>query len=230
MFLSNRRKYFLLLGIFSAFVLSCNWSRGTEDRRVVIDADQKTGFPFSVTEPTVYQGDFVVSSGGTEKKWSVARKNDKWRIDYFTASGLTRTELKSDNFYVIDQIKKTYTVTPPASDPLSTDLAVDELTSGFFRGTEHRDFDDLGRDGNLHKYRIREPANSTTETLILIDETVGLMVRQEFTSKNVGPDGSKYVYEVRNLKTDVDDSIFQLPQGLRKVSPDDLRSKPDAQH
>src|SRR6478672_10101068 len=100
MFLSNPRKTLLLTCVFAFVFGGC----GGAGKNVQPGTGEpiKTKFPFAVTEPEVYQGDFVVSVGGVEDRCHLARKGDKWRIDYFNGEEKSRSAMRTDQLYSID--------------------------------------------------------------------------------------------------------------------------------
>ena len=224
MFLSNPRQSFLLLAVCVTFLQACGGSQTSENKDISLTGDTKSEFPFSTKEPEVYQGDFVVSSGKYEDHTFVARKGDKWRYDVDHNGAPELSQIKTDKFYTVNHKKKIYTQNPEGSnDPY---LYVN-LGYSFIWGKEYREFEEIGRDGGIIKYKVRETKFSKDDILISIDAASGMVVRQEFRSM-IGETeaGSQiaYIYEIRNLKLDVDDSVFAIPEGYRKVSQDEYRS------
>jgi len=72
-----------------------------------------------------------------------------------------------------------------------------------------------------------------TEAIVLIDKDTGLPLRSETVAEsqtgNVkGVTGLNFVTEMTNIKTDVDASLFEVPQGLSKVSDQQVRQSVDA--
>ena len=211
MFLSNLGKYFLLAPIFALFLLACGSSQTNENRPVEIKVETKSEFPFSTKEPEVYQADIVAGAGGVEDKWFAARKGDKWRIDFFVNGELVYSQIRNDRMFSIDHKKKSYSSEPVGS---AESTVFTELTANFFSGKEYREFEEVSRQGGLVKYKVRKSDVSKDEIMIDIDTKTGVIVKQEFSAA----DGSaKFVYEVKNLKTEVDDSIFSIPAGFREA-------------
>jgi hypothetical protein len=177
-------------------------------------------FPFSVKEPEVYQGDFVVESAGGNQRWFAARKGPSWRIDTFSGiQQLVRTELEHNgSHYIIDHRTKTY-ITQPGS---IARRFIGSLAEDVFRGKENFAFEEVGRENGLIKYRAKRSADSKGEVLITFDEKSGMIVRQEFanTSQAGGNAAPPFVYEVRNLKLEADDSLFALPEGYKSGKSD----------
>jgi len=89
------------------------------------------------------------------------------------------------------------------------------------------------------KYRYATTTNTSTsagqvntEAFVYVDKETGLPLRSELyteASGNVqGVKGAKIVAEMRNISTDVDPTLFQVPPGLNKVPPEQVRAQIDA--
>ena len=219
MFLSNPRKFFLLAG-FCAFIFQgCGSSPRVENKEVSLTSGSKNKFPFSTKEPENYQGDMVMNNGYAEDHWFVARKGSKWRYDIFRGSERWMSQLRSDKIYHVDFQKQVYWEMPEQRNPTGDTGYSSHLMRDFFRGVEHREFDEVGREGNLIKYKVRSTDLSAGDILIYIDAESGMIVKQEFTStKGQGDAPTSFVYEIRNLKTDVDDSVFEIPPTFKKIA------------
>jgi hypothetical protein len=221
MFLSNPRKSFLLAGFFALFFQACGSPQSNENKPVPLTIETKSEFPFPTKEPEIYQGDFIVGNGQFEDKWFVARKGDKWRLDFFSNGEMRRSEIRADRSYSIDHSRKIFAETPENNYLPSDPLFFDDMTHNFFKGKEYREFEEIGRADGLIKYKVRNDATSKDSVLISIDASSGMIVRQEFTAVNGQLENGlpvSFIYEIRNLKTDVDDSIFAIPEGFKKVT------------
>ncbi len=221
MFLSNSRKFFLLVSICAVIFQSCGSSQTGENKDVSLATESKNKFPFSTREPDVFQGDLIMSSGKTEDHWFVARKGDKWRYDIFRGAERWISQIRSDKLYTVDHSKKVYWEMPGQGNSSRDGGNPNDPARNFFRGEEHREFDEVARENGLVKYKVRETDQTADETLIYIDAASGIMVEQEFTAKK-GPNDAQpplsFVYAVRNLKMDVDDGVFDLPPGYKKIA------------
>lgn len=92
---------------------------------------------------------------------------------------------------------------------------------------------------NADKYRYAGTAKTGTqagdiksEAFVYVDKETGLPLRAELTSEatgNVqGAKGAKVVAEMRDIQTNIDPSLFEVPQGLKQVTPDQVRQQIDA--
>ena len=89
------------------------------------------------------------------------------------------------------------------------------------------------------KYRYATTTNTSTsagevksEAFVYVDKETGLPLRAElFTEASgsvQGVKGARIVAEMRDISTDIDDSLFQVPAGLNKVPPEQVRAQIDA--
>lgn len=204
---------------------ACRSSQTNENKDVSHPGETANEFPFSTTEPEVYQGDLVTSYGTNETRIFVARKGDKWRYDIFRGPQPWRTQLNTDKLYTIDHRGKIYFAEAQSEDSTTAGGVFGGLTSDFFRGKQYREFEELGREGNLIEYKVSETAGSKGSSLIFIDAASGMMVRQEFIGQT-DEAGSPlaFIYEIRNLKFEVDDSVFRVPEGYRQVTREEFRA------
>ena len=89
------------------------------------------------------------------------------------------------------------------------------------------------------KYRYATTTNTSTsagevksEAFVYVDKETGLPLRAELYTEASGSvqgvKGAKIVAEMRDISTNVDESLFQVPAGLNKVPPEQVRSQIDA--
>jgi hypothetical protein len=89
------------------------------------------------------------------------------------------------------------------------------------------------------KYRYATTTNTSTsagqvstEAFVYVDKETGLPLRSELyteASGNVqGVKGAKIVAEMRDISTNVDESLFQVPAGVNKVPPEQVRAQIDS--
>jgi hypothetical protein len=222
MFLSNSRKYFILAGLLAFILQACSSAATNENKPVEIKIETKKEFPFPVKEPEVYQAELVVASSGTESRWFIARDREKSRLDTFAGNVPILSKIRSDKLFIVDHQKKTYAVLD--NDGGSVATGADEIAVSFFRAKEYREFEDLGLEGKLRKFKVKEPFGATGSVLIYIDETSGMMVKQEFLGlQDASGLQAKVTCELRDLKFEVDNAVFSIPGDYRSVTPDAIR-------
>ena len=89
------------------------------------------------------------------------------------------------------------------------------------------------------KYRYTNTTNTSTsagqvstEAFVFVDKETGLPLKSELYSEasgNVqGVKGAKIVAEMRDISTTVDDALFQVPPGMNKVAPEQVRAQIDS--
>ena len=110
---------------------------------------------------------------------------------------------------------------------------LDRLQGIEFVGEEQRD----GRTALKYRYaRTSQTQTSAgevkTESFIYVDKDTGLPLRAELFSEasgNVqGVKGARLIAEMRNIQTNVDPSLFEIPTGLNKVPEAQVRAQVDA--
>lgn len=99
--------------------------------------------------------------------------------------------------------------------------------------------DDTMNGRPAEKYRYAATTNTSssagqvnTEAFFYVDKDTGLPLRVDLSSEATGNvqgiKGAKIVAEMRDISTTVDDSLFQVPAGLNKVPPEQIRAQIDA--
>jgi hypothetical protein len=94
-----------------------------------------------------------------------------------------------------------------------------------------------GRMAEKYRYAAAAKTGTTvgdvkTETFVYVDKETGLPLRSELmteASGNVeGVKGGRVVAEMRDIQTEVNPSDFEVPAGLNKVTPEQIRQQIDA--
>jgi hypothetical protein len=83
---------------------------------------------------------------------------------------------------------------------------------------DYSDYDEVHRDGSVIQYRVRVNDGSASEIMVFYDQSIGLPVKQEFYSIDGEARTLQYSFELRDFKTDVDASVFQIGREFRKVN------------
>jgi hypothetical protein len=200
--------------------------------------------PFTTKEPERYQativtkgslGESAKTQGMADSRASemlVARDGEKRRLDVELLPGLKVTYLQqAGQTYMLAPGQKIYAEFKPGEMPGSSgqmkssspDFSPDKLLNQSAGGARYEKLgaEDVGGRATM-KYRVTttgEAKETTTETLIWVDEALGMPIKSETT--NAG--GSKYSTELRDIKQDVDASLFELPPDYRKVDQKELQ-------
>lgn len=200
--------------ILSLFFVGCGlWNRNETPTSTAV-APPRSEVPFATREPDVYRAEMVIRSGDLERRILIARDGGRRRIDYDVGRDDHRAVLSTDRQYVLFFKRKTYMENSagPANSP-SMDL---QLAGHLLNGRDYTDFEELGREGSIVRYRARVNESDASEIMIWVDEAIGLPVKQEFYSLNAGQQTLRYSVELRDFSPTVDPSVFQLPAGFRQ--------------
>lgn len=221
MLLSNPAKFFLALILVSTVSGGCGFFKSEKERPPAAVSETKSNIPFSIKEPDVFQGEFVSSNGESSTVSFYAKKGEDWRFDFAAGSETSNSIVKTDKMYSISHGKKIYAEMPSEQYPSTDSQFVNDLTYGLLKEAKYTRFEEAGRQGSIVKYKASIGDNAASEVLIYFDESAGIIVREEFSSlKGQSEAGSQpgYIFEIRNLKLDVNDSVFAMPEGYRKVT------------
>jgi len=152
---------------------------------------------------------------------------------------------------MIDHNNKNYVVAPGRKQyaeltPEATGVQIQKLiTPGQLvqrlenlKGVERVGEEDVnGRKADKYRYATTSNTNTqagqvSTQAFVYVDKETGLPLRSELfaeTSGDVkGVKGAHILAEFRDISTTVDDSLFQIPAGMNKVSPEQVRQQINA--
>lgn len=217
--LSNIR---LLLPIAFTCVMAAGcsfFSEPTPDQPVTRPAPE-TDIPFDAREPQTFRADILVVSQNATTRRAYYRKADKWRLDIFEGEVLLQSIVHSDGDVLIDHRRKI--VHRPAKQTGSAEPDfIQELTVRALNRKRYRTFEDLGFVGSIRKFRATIDGQSQGEVILHYDETLKMIVKQEFfAAAAVGVNERSPVYstELQNVSFEFADSVFEIPVGFRTVS------------
>ncbi len=208
--------------------------------------------PFSTKEPERYQARMVTAGSLgeksnipgmsllTTKEVLVARDGGRRRMDAEPLPGMKIAYLQlPSGTYVLVPAKKIYAeygaggeggAAEQAAQNLSSDFSPDKLLNQFAGGARYEKLGAEDVNGRAAmKYRVTltgktgEAKNTTTESLIWIDETLGMPVKSETTVTGGSMNGLKFSMELRDIRQDVDQSLFELPPDYKKVNYEELQ-------
>jgi hypothetical protein len=210
MFLSNAGRAVASIYLSAAFLAACGSSQPAVNKAVPGTPEAQKNIPFPLKEPEVYQAEVHIVTGELDERSFIARKGDRWRFDMFEGQNMSMSQLRSDRLYYLDHAKKLYAVASEPGDPMTASLPPDPMDN-FYKGREHFDFEEAGRDGATVKYRVvaKDPI------FIFYDTDKGLVTREEFLASDGTP---IFVYELRDIRMEVEDAVFELPKGYQKAA------------
>jgi hypothetical protein len=202
--------------------------------------------PFSTREPERYQWTRVITGVVAGDRASVgepavsqqvfmARDGDKRREDYEILKGVKLTVLRlPEGSYTLYPAKKIYAeivavggASSNSARNVPPDFSADKLVNASRGGARYEKLgpeEVLGR--TTTKYRVTTKSvegGEASETIIWIDESLGMPVKSESTTKSEASGESKYTVEYRDIKLETDSALFVLPRDYRKVSQEEIQ-------
>ena len=229
MFSFNFIKFFGVFAFALTISSACRYCQNSERKTAAptpFTAEElKSEIPFSTKEPEIFQVEIVVTANGTENKMYVARNGNSRRFDYNFGSKNQVSMIQADKNYLIIQSRKIYAENT-AENFTASENWTDFLTTGWLNAKTDVKFFNEGKENNLTKYRVifGEADNAKSESMIFIDESVNLPVRQEFYSLSGEQKTLTMIIELKNLKLEADADLFSVPKDFRKVSIEEIRS------
>jgi hypothetical protein len=241
---------FLLL-TFALAGASCKRSgvgntNGTANSNAAADETASTP-PFSTKEPERYQATVVITSSGGQgsplgglanmlngQKF-VARDADKRRFDVEMMGAKVTLLQLPDGYYMLYGPKKLYAeVKPGEGDALpqnaTSDFSPDKLINSATTGARYEKLGTEDVNGRATtKYRVTakgstgEAKDVTTESIVWVDEILGMPIKTETTSTGSGANNTKVTTELRDISLDVDPKLFVLPADYKKVELKDIQ-------
>jgi hypothetical protein len=201
--------------------------------------------PFATKEPERYQAMRVIeSSGGAEataqpgSRTLIARDGERRREDYESSTGEKISYLQLPGAtYVLLPAKKLYAELKPETEgkairqteSVPPDFSPDRLLNETRPESlyEKLGAEDLnGRATVKYRVTVRGQVGAgrevKTESLVWVDESLGMPVKTETTSTGGSASGARVTMELRDIKETVDAGVFDVPEGYRKVEAREL--------
>ncbi len=212
------------------------------------------GSVINAREPDKYRATFVLTAqteGGQQAiaipqiSANVARNGSDRRLEFKLPSGEQIVYLdRADKRYIITPARKQYAELTAESTGFEIQriMTPGQLVSYLEkqRGYERVGEETLnGRTAEKYRYAATAKTNSQagdvkSETFVYVDKETGLPLRSELTMAATGdtqnaPKGLRALAEMRDIQTDVDPSLFEVPPaGMTKVEPEQVRQQVDA--
>src|SRR5687767_10863687 len=210
------------------------------------------GTSINTREPEKYRATlvFTAQTEGGEKtigipslSAEVARNGADRRVSFKLPDGSDLIYIDHDNkHYVVAPGRKQYAeLTPEATGVqiqklITPGQLVQRLEN--LKGVERVGDEEVnGRKAEKYRYATTSNTNTqagqvSTQAFVYVDKETGLPLRSELfaeTSGDVkGVKGAHIVAEFRDISTTVDDSLFEIPPGMNKVSPEQVRQQINA--
>jgi hypothetical protein len=203
-------------------------------------------------EPDKYSAtlSFSIETQGGEKaigipslSMQVARSGDDRRVEFKLPDGTPLIYLDHDNHnYVILPSRKQYAeLTKEATGIqvhklLTPGQLVEDLKK--IPGLERAGEGPMdGRTAEKYRYSASRETNTKAgevkaEAFVYVDKETGLPLRAELLAESSGDvkgiKAARVIAEMRDIKTDVDPTMFQTPAGYEQVAPEKVRQQIDA--
>lgn len=189
--------------------------------------------PFQTREPERYRATRTITNVTAEgrtnvTKVTIARDGEFRRIESELFAAKTIFVIGPQGKYLLLPNDKVYVDQTEGAAPPDA-ISEDESSADRLLHTESgtSSYQQLGTEAvsgrKTNKYRVTvnsaNAANvSSSETLIWIDEALGMPIRSETKSS----DGSRSTMELSELSLEVDKNLFQVPSDYKKVSVTEL--------
>lgn len=210
------------------------------------------GTAINTREPEKYRATlvFTAQTEGGEKtigipslSAEVARNGDDRRVSFKLPDGSDLIYIDHDNkHYVIAPGRKQYAeLTPEATGMqiqklITPGQLVQRLEN--LKGVERVGDEEVnGRKAEKYRYATTSNTNTqagqvSTQAFVYVDKETGLPLRSELFAESSGDvkgvKGAHIVAEFRDISTAVDDTMFEVPAGMNKVSPEQVRQQINA--
>lgn len=238
------RPRLVLLAILALLALSAliYWTRHRQEASKPVDSSQlaklSTVPPFATKEPSRYQATRISTSSNTasgsdanetmSSRILIARDGDKRREDYdmggFSVSYL---ELPSAHYALLpsQKIYADLDSEPESGMPaeLLPEFSPDRLLNESLSESRYEVLGNEVLNGRATtRFRVTstnvgEPNSLKAETLIWVDQTLGMPIKSETTIAEEGKN-TKFTTELQSITENVDSKLFDLPAEFRKVS------------
>ncbi|MDM7921741.1 MAG: hypothetical protein QUS14_05525 [Pyrinomonadaceae bacterium] len=214
----------ILLAFFALILLgspACSlWSSdaGNTGRSV---SEPQSRIPYPAKEPATFSATFVATAGGTERVAAIVKDGNSLRLDMNIGTGRELTFLQTDKWYVISTGDGVYYETTERTGP-SAEPFIADLTSRLLHRRENAEYESLGTENGLAKFRVRVGGSERSEAIVYVDEKLGMPIIQEHYSINGEARELVYRTEMRDVSLEIDPARLQLPPGLKKVSIDEF--------
>ncbi|HKQ99196.1 MAG TPA: hypothetical protein VJT09_00905 [Pyrinomonadaceae bacterium] len=201
--------------------------------------------PFATREAERYQALRVTTSSGgtgaagTESSQTFIARDGNRRRENYTLAGekFSRLELP-EGIYLLLPSKKLYAElkTEPGrvdgereAATLPPDFSPEKLLNEERPESVYEKLGEETLNGRAAvKYRVTVRGKTgaglqaTTESVVWVDESLGMPVKTETTSIGGAADGARMTMELRDLKETVDAAVFELPPDYRRVEAREL--------
>lgn len=168
----------------------------------------------------------------------VARNGEDRRVEFKLSDGtpLIYLAYHSHHFVIVPARKQYAELTQEAAGgQMQKLMAPDQLVEDLkgLTGAERAGEGPMnGRTAEKYRYRAATNANTKAEAFVYVDKETGLPLRAEkLPQSSAGAKGVKttrVVIEMRDIRTEIETSLFEVPAGYAPVAPEKVRQQIDA--
>jgi hypothetical protein len=178
------------------------------------------------------------ATGAPSLSVQVARSGNDRRFEFKLLDGTPLIYLDHNNrHYLIVPARKQYAeLTPDAADEqmqklMTPDQLVEDLKG--LTGVERAGEGPMnGRVAEKYRYGVPDKnakaGDAKAEAFIYVDKETGLPLRAEKLPRRSAERTTRAVIEMRDFKTEIEASLFEVPNGYAQVAPEKMRRQIDA--
>jgi hypothetical protein len=235
-----RTLLFSLLLTLALATASCKRSDVSEDKNQNSAGAPAAGSkassvpPFATKEPERYQATRIVTSSadaGGGSQTFIARDGERRREDYEAGAGERVAYLQlPEGSYVLLPAKKLYAELKSETGGdrgahaarIPPDFSPEKLLNEARPETLYERLGEENLNGrSTVRYRVtvrgQKGGGVTSESLVWVDEALGMPVKTETTST-----GASVTMELRDIKETVDAGVLELPADYKRVAPEEI--------
>jgi len=187
-----------------------------------IAAEIKSEIPFSTKEPDVFQTEIIVTTNNIADVTFTARNGANYLtiFDFRKETEFALLKIGDNRAFLINHRRKVYVENESSANAseAKSDSLKDFLTAEWINRKMEAKFENLGAENNLTKYRIRLDETANSEMIILVDERIGLPVKQEFYTVSGEQKTLTLSVELKNFSLQIEPKFFEVPKDYRKIS------------
>lgn len=170
----------------------------------------------------------------------IARDGERRRVDYGLNQGTKLSYLqRPDGLFLVLPELKIYAEIKPGEESVmqslptgeAEDFSPDKLLNESHAGAHYEKLGTEDVNGRATtKYRVTTVAQTgeakatAVETIVWVDESLGMPIKSETTSTRDGASTGKFMMELRDIKQEADARLFDLPQDYKKVDAKEIYS------
>lgn len=212
------------IAVFTVFLIQgCKPAQTAQNNAAPAAEIVKTDAPYSNKEPEKYETEVWQTTAAGVDKFFIARDGEKWRTDSALGTPDQTTSIHTDKEYVFASATKVYSEIPTAHGYDEREETVNAMTRGLLNSKEKAAYEKVGAEGELTKYKVVVDPAKNVETLVFVDEKLGIPVRKEVYKTDGGNRVLDYKVELTGFKTTVDASQFQPLKGYKLVPLEDMK-------